>query len=100
MAGPWFREVQSLGTFYPHSVGCDTVSSFAGRGKKMVWEIWKTFNEVTSALCTLASTPSSVDDQLKLLERFVILLYGRTRTEENVNDARKQMFSQEWQTNG
>ena len=21
--------------------GCDTVSSFAGRGKKTVWEIWK-----------------------------------------------------------
>ena len=35
--------------------GCDTVSSFAGRGKKTVWEIWKVFNEVTPAFCSLAS---------------------------------------------
>ena len=46
--------------------GCDTVSSFAGRGKKTVWEIWNIFEEVTQAFCTLASTPdpSTVDDQL------------------------------------
>ena len=27
--------------------GCDTVSSFAGRGKLRAWETWKVFNEVT-----------------------------------------------------
>lgn len=74
--------------------GCDTVSSFAGRGKKTVWEIWKTFIEVTPAFCSLASTPSSVDDQLEVLERFVVLLYDRTSTAEKVNEARKQLFSQ------
>ena len=26
--------------------GCHTVSSFAGRGKKTAWEIWKVFPEV------------------------------------------------------
>jgi hypothetical protein len=49
--------------------GCDTVSSFSGRGKKTVWDIWKIFGDVTPAFCTSASTPSSVDDQLKILER-------------------------------
>lgn len=50
--------------------GCDTVSSFAGCGKKTVWEVWKIFDEVTSAFCTLASTPdhTSVDDQMEVLE--------------------------------
>lgn len=38
--------------------GCDTVSSFAGRGKRTVWEIWKTFIEVTPAFCSIASTSS------------------------------------------
>ena len=74
--------------------GCDTVSSFSGRGKRTVWDIWKIFGDVTPAFCTLASTPSSVDDQLKILERFVVLLYDRTSTEEKVNEARKQLFSQ------
>ncbi len=54
------------------------------------------FDLITPALCTLASTPdpSSVNDQLELLERFVILLYDRTSTEVEVNEARKQLFSQ------
>ena len=38
--------------------GCDMVSSFAGRGKKTVWEIWKVFNEVTPAFCTLIGIKS------------------------------------------
>jgi hypothetical protein len=38
--------------------GCDTVSSFAGRGKKTVWDIWMAFPDVTSAFCSLASNPS------------------------------------------
>ena len=76
--------------------GCDTVSAFAGRGKKTVWEIWNIFNEVTPAFRTLASKsdPSSIGDHLEVLERFVVLLYNRTSTEMNVNEARKQLFSQ------
>jgi hypothetical protein len=74
--------------------GCDTVSSFAGRGKKTVWDIWMAFPIVTSAFCILASNPSNVEDQLHLLERFVVLLYDRTSNEEKVNEARKKLFSQ------
>lgn len=74
--------------------GCDTVSSFAGRGKRTVWDIWKTYQEVTPAFVTLGSTPSSVDAQMEVLERFVVLLYDRTSSVEKVNEARKQLFSQ------
>lgn len=28
--------------------GCDTVSAFAGRGKKFVWAIWRVYLEVTT----------------------------------------------------
>ena len=59
-----------------------------------MWDTWKTFDEVTPAFCALASTPSSVDGPLEVLERFVVLLYDRASTEEKVNAAQKQLFSQ------
>ena len=73
---------------------CDTVLSFAGRGKKTAWEIWKIYVEVTPAFFTLASNPGlkSISDQLEVLECFV--MYDRTSTEMKVNEARKQLFSQ------
>ena len=36
---------------------CDTVSSFAGRGKKTCWEVWHVFPELTAALLRLSSAP-------------------------------------------
>ena len=33
--------------------GCDTVSSFSGRGKKTAWETWNVFPEVTDAFILL-----------------------------------------------
>lgn len=52
-------------------------------------EIWKVYylhlmRSPQHNVATLASSPgpSSVDDQLKLLERFVVLLYDRTSTVE------------------
>ena len=66
--------------FFHALTGCDTVSSFGGRGKKTAWETWKACDEVTdvtAAFCALAATPnlSIVDDYMDALERFVILLY-------------------------
>jgi len=76
--------------------GYDTVSSFAGRGKKTAWEIWKIYDEVSPAFYTLASNPDlkSISEQLEVLERFVLLMYNRTSTEMKVNEAWKQLFSQ------
>ena len=76
--------------------GCDTVSSFGGRGKKTTWETWKVCDEVTVTICALGATPnrSIVDDSLDTLERFVVLLYDRTSSHDHVNDARKQLFTQ------
>src|SRR5688572_5177189 len=65
--------------------GCDTVSSFANCEKRTVLDILKTFNDVSPAFCTLASTCSSVDDQLDILDRSVVLLYDRASSEEKVN---------------
>ena len=54
------------------------------------------FEEVTPAFCSLASMPdpSYVDIQLSILEHFVVLLYDRTSSTIQVNEARKQIFTQ------
>ena len=74
--------------------GCDTVSSFAGRGKKTAFDIWKSFIEVTPAFSTLLTDPSELNnDCMSVLEAFVVLLYDRTCTETTVNLARKHIFT-------
>ena len=75
--------------------GCDTVSAFAGRGKKTAWETWKSFPEVSGAFNELLCMPSEVSEgSMFLLERFVVLMYDRTSESMEVNDARKQLFTQ------
>lgn len=69
-------------------------SAFAGHRKTTVWDIWKTFNDLSPAFCNLSSTPRSVDDQLDVLESFVVLLCDRASREEKMNLARKQLSSQ------
>ena len=79
--------------------GCDTVSAFAGRGKKTAWETWKSFPEVTDALQELLAMPSEVSEGSRsLIERFVVLMYDRTSECMEVNDARKHLFSQKSRT--
>ena len=85
--------------FFHAVTGCDTVSSFGGRGKKKAWETWKACDEVTditAAFCALAASPTSsaIDDHMDALERFVVLLYDRTSGLEHVNECHKHLFTQ------
>ena len=76
----------------PSLSGCDTVSAFAGRGKKTAWVTWKSFTEVTDAFIELLSMPSEVtEESMLLLKRFVVLMYDRTSESMEVNEARKQL---------
>ncbi len=75
--------------------GCDTVSAFAGRGQKTAWETWKAFSEVTEAFHELMQMPGDVSELSKsLLERFVMLMYDRMSNIMEVDEARKQLFTQ------
>ena len=68
---------------------------FGRKDKRTAWDTWKAYNDVTPALCSLATTPESVRSFIKqLLERFVILLYDRASDLEYVNQAWKQLFTQ------
>ena len=76
--------------------GCDTVSFFGDRGKKTAWDTWKAYKDVTPAFCALVARPATqtIKECLGTLERFVVLLYDRTSSQECVNEARKQLFTQ------
>ena len=56
--------------------------------------MWNAYDEVTPAFCALAATPETVENWLGPLERFVVLLYDRASSQEFVNVARKQLFTQ------
>lgn len=76
--------------------GCDTVSFFGGRGKKTAWDTWNAYQDITATFCALADRPTqqTVQDMLKPLERFIVLIYDRTSSDDSVNDARKHLFFQ------
>ena len=74
--------------------GCDTVSFFQGKGKKTAWEVWCSFSPLTDALVQLSKCPKVISESsLKVIERFVVLLYDRTSSLNSVNDARLHLFT-------
>ncbi|KAG7164141.1 hypothetical protein Hamer_G014271, partial [Homarus americanus] len=45
-------------------IGCGTVSSFAGKGNKTVFGIWKSYDEVTTVFTTLSESPTSFNKNI------------------------------------
>ena len=78
--------------------GCDTTSSFHGRGKKSAWESLVSFSEVKMAFQYLLDHPFKALDisssHFKSIERFTVILYDRTSTSDSFNKARRELFSQ------
>ncbi len=83
----------SVLTVFHAFTGCDTVSSFGGRGKKSAWKIWQVSPDVTEAFEHLLLMEEISDSLMSVLERFVVLLYDKTSDQVSVNDARKQLFT-------
>ena len=74
--------------------GCDTVSSFAGKGKKTAFDTWRSFNAVTEVFARLVTRPTSLDNVcMSVLESYVVLMYARGSDETTVDSARKHMFT-------
>lgn len=76
--------------------GCDTVSSFNGKGKKTAWDVWKSFPEVTSTFTKLTDfnpQKDDVSDHMGNLQRYVVLLYDKVSGLETVNECRKYLFT-------
>jgi len=71
--------------------GCDQVSFFAGRGKKVAWNTWSQCDSITSTFAMLSDQPSLTDCSAAFTEneKFVSLMYDRTNTLESVDQSRK-----------
>ena len=71
---------------------CDTVSRFAGRGKKTAFTVWKHFPAITDTFLQLAVSPTSPISEacMECLERFVIFMYDRAGNKTSVDETRKQ----------
>ena len=79
--------------------GCDSMSFFAGRGKKTAFDVWKSYDMVTEAFQSLSAIPMNIDDWMGHLERFVVLLYDRISGQDYVNQAWKEFFYSERKNN-
>ena len=49
--------------------------------------------EITDTFLEVLVNPESLDSNMKMIERFIIILYDRTSSEDEVNAARKVMFA-------
>ena len=50
--------------------------------------------DLTNTFAELLNNPESLEVNMPMLERFVIIMYDRTSAEEEINTARKIMFAQ------
>ena len=87
------QKSQALPGFHSFT-GCDTVSCFAGKGKKSAWDVWRVFPDVTQAFCDLSAPLNSIsNDVYQLLERYVVILYDRTSSSISLDESRKELFT-------
>ena len=78
-----------------HSVTeCDTVSYFAGKGKKTTFQAWKSNPEVTEIFRVLSSPQDTVSEEQCPLERFVVVMYNCTCPHQTVKEAQQVLFVQ------
>ena len=90
------RETSVSLPFFHAFTGCDTTSHFLGRGKKSSWESWKLYPEVTEAFLFAYNNPFQLlqfqSPQMRLLERYICVLYDKTTPLCSVNELRKELF--------
>lgn len=74
--------------FFDAVIWCDTVSYFAGKGKKTALQAWRSNLEVTEIFRALPSPQCTVSkEQCRVLKLFVVVFYGRTCPHQTVNEA-------------
>lgn len=83
--------------FFHALTGSDTTSAFQGKGKKSAWEAWTAYPGATEAFVYVrdsAFIPLEISSPVfKVLERFVIVMYDRASSTNDVNSARRELFT-------
>ena len=90
-------EVKSKGLPFFHAFsGCDTTLQFLERGKNSAWEAWKAYPDVSEAFLFPLEHPYYIlqlgSSEMKLIERYVCVLYDKTTSLCTVNELRKELF--------
>ena len=70
--------------------GCDTVSAFYGKGKISACDAWTSFDDTLTHLLTMMMDPQRAvhfDAFMSAIQRFVVVIYNRTRSVVNINKA-------------
>ena len=92
---------ESFPAFHAFS-GCDTTSSFCGKGKKSALQTWRSFPEATEAFLHMQQNPfvavNYSSPHFKTLERLTVLMYDKRSTFHSVNAARRELFSKKGRT--
>eukprot|EP00112_Aurelia_sp_Birch-Aquarium-sp1_P007906 Seg1863.1 transcript_id=Seg1863.1/GoldUCD/mRNA.D3Y31 product="hypothetical protein" protein_id=Seg1863.1/GoldUCD/D3Y31 len=74
--------------------GCDTVSFFAGKGKKSAMKTWEITPTVTQSFLSVEQNPSVItDEDMAIIEQFVVYLYHPTSESSFVNEVRLELFA-------
>ena len=77
--------------FFHAWTGSDTTSAFLEHGKKKHWNAWMELPRVSKTFAKL-STPSNLSDEdLKELEIYELQVFFRGRSEESIDEARKNL---------
>ena len=80
--------------FFHAFTGCDVVSAFRLKGKKSAWLTWDVCPEASDVFAKLSHYPPMVeDDDLEILEKFVVTMYDRSSTAAGVDAARLELFA-------
>ena len=70
------------------------MSAFRGKGKKSAWQAWNVFKEATEVVRKLGNLPETIsEDDIQILEQFVVILYDRSSAVKKVNEARLDLFA-------
>lgn len=75
--------------------GCDTTSSFKGKGKRSGWAAWNHHPTLNTTLASLSTIPTliQVTEAMPNIEKFVAVLYDRCSGQDTVNGVRQHLVT-------
>ena len=74
--------------------GCGVVSVFRWKCKRAAWQTWDVYPEASEVFAKLRMYPPVIgDEEKKVLERFVIIVYDRSSSTTDIDSIRLDMFA-------
>ena len=84
------KETSMALLFWYAFIGCD---SFVGRGKKTAWDALNKRPDFTECFIKLCDDPFLHDEDIKILQEYVIMLYDRKSSQQLINEYQMELFT-------